>query len=122
MLYILLKEKGKAFSKFKRFKELVEWDSREKIQNLITDRGGEFVSQKFNSYCKESGIKIHLTSPFTPQQNGVFERRNRTLMEMTRSILKDKIIPNFLWGEATRHATYLLNKLAMRSLIPLKLP
>lgn len=116
MWSVLLKKKSEAFTKFKRFKEMVERDSNERIQTLRTDRGGELVSHEFNRYCKESGIKRHLTAPYTPQQNGIVERRNRTLMEMTRSMLKDKRIPNFLWGEATIHATYLLNRIATRSL------
>lgn len=56
------------------------------------------------------------TAPYSPQQNGVVERRNRTLLEMTRSILKHMDLPNYLWGEAIRHATYLINRVAIRSL------
>ncbi|KAG7582977.1 Zinc finger CCHC-type [Arabidopsis suecica] len=116
MWTVLLKEKSQAFEKFKRFKSLVEQETGEKIQTLRTDRGGEFVSQEFNDFCESTGIKRHLTAPYTPQQNGVVERRNRTLMEMTRSILKHMRVPNFLWGEAVRHSTYLLNRIATRSL------
>lgn len=113
----LLKEKSEAFNKFKRFKNLVEQDSGATIQTFRTDRGGEFVSQEFNTFCDGSGIRRHLTAPYTPQQNGVVERRNQTLMEMTRSILKHMRVPNFLWGEAMRHSPYLLNRVATRSLI-----
>lgn len=74
------------------------------------------MSHEFNSYCKESGIQRHLTAWYTPQQNRVVERRNRTLMEMTRSILKHMHMPNYLWGEAIRHATYLINCIATRAL------
>lgn len=58
------------------------------IKRLRTDRGGEFTSNKFKDFCETSGIQRHMTAPYTPQQNGVVERRNQTLMEMTRSILK----------------------------------
>lgn len=112
----LLKEKGDAFGKFKKFKSLVEKDSGASIQMFRTDRGGEFVSEEFNSFCDNAGIKRHLTAPYTPQQNGVVERRNRTLMEMTRSIMKHMHVPSYLWGEATRHSTYLLNRIATRAL------
>lgn len=87
------------------------------IQTLRTDRGGEFTSLEFESFCNKNGIRRHLTAPYSPQQNGVVERRNRTLLEMTRSILKDMDVPNYLWGEAVRHATYLINRLATRSLM-----
>ena len=58
-----------------------------------------------------------MTAPYSPQQNGVVQRRNRTLLEMTRSILKHMNIPNDMWGEAVRHATYLINRLATRTLV-----
>ena len=111
-----MKEKSEAFGKFKRFKLTVEQDTKEKIRTLRTDRGGEFISREFNDFCEEMGIKRHLTAPYTQQQNGVVERRNRTLMEMTRSILKHMAVPNYMWGEATRHSTYLLNRVATRVL------
>ena len=116
MWTILLKEKSEAFDHFKRFKELVEKETRATIKTLRTDRGGEFTSQGFRSFCDENGINRHLTAPYSPQQNGVVERRNRTLMEMTRSIMKHMKIPDYLWGEAVRHATYLINRIATRTL------
>ncbi|KAL8094205.1 hypothetical protein AgCh_035908 [Apium graveolens] len=62
------------------------------------------------------GITRHYTTPYTPQQNGVVERRNRTVMEMVRSFLKEKGMPAMLWGEAVRHAVYVLNRLPIRAL------
>ncbi|CAN7033194.1 unnamed protein product [Brassica oleracea var. botrytis] len=116
MWTILLKEKSDVFEKFKRFKTMVEQDTNQKVQTFRTDRGGEFTSQEFNEFCEQAGIKRHLTAPYTPQQNGVVERRNRTLMEMTRSIVKHFRLPNYLWGEAVRHSTYVLNRVATRVL------
>lgn len=116
MWSILLKDKSDAFDKFKEFKKLVEKDINKEIMTLRTDRGGEFTSHDFNNFCSNNGIKRHLTAPYTPQQNGVVERRNRTLMEMTRSILKAMGVPNYLWGEANRHATYLINRVPTRAL------
>lgn len=74
------------------------------------------MSHEFNGYCEGAGIKRHLTAPYTPQQNGVVERRNNTLMGMMRSMMKHMSMPNYIWGEAIRHATYLINRLATRSL------
>ncbi|KAG7582944.1 Zinc finger CCHC-type superfamily [Arabidopsis suecica] len=116
MWTILLKDKSDAFCKFKIFKTMVEKETEEKIQTLRTDRGGEFVSLEFNSFCEEFGIKRHLTAPYSPQQNGVVERRNRTMMEMTRSMMKHMHLPNYLWGETIRHTTYLLNRVVTRAL------
>ena len=112
----LLKEKSEAFEKFKGFKTLVEQETREKIKIFRTDRGGEFLSQEFQAYCEKEGIIRHYTAPYTPQQNDVVERRNMTLLGMTRSIMKHMNIPNYLWGEAVRHATYLINRVGTRSL------
>ncbi|KAM0024917.1 putative RNA-directed DNA polymerase [Helianthus debilis subsp. tardiflorus] len=86
MWIYLLKTKDEAFTMFKIFKAQVERQSGLKIQVLRTDRGGEFTSNQFNEFCQLKGIKRHLTAPYTPQQNGVVERRNRTIMEMTRSL------------------------------------
>ncbi|XP_022570911.2 uncharacterized protein LOC106407057 [Brassica napus] len=116
MWSILLKEKGEAFEKFVRFKKIVEQDTGATIKTLRTDRGGEFTSSEFQDFCEVSGIQRHLTAPYTPQQNGVVERRNRTLLEMTRSILTHMQVPNYLWGEAVRHSTYLINRLATKTL------
>ena len=116
MWSILLKEKSEAFEKFKMFKTMVEGETKERIKTLRTDRGGEFTSNEFKAYCEASGINRHLTAPYSPQQNGVVERRNRTLMEMTRSILKGMKVPNYLWGEGVRHSTYLINRVATKVL------
>ena len=112
----LLREKSAAFEKFQNFKSLVEQETHTKLKTLRTDRGGEFTSREFQSYCEKHGVMRHLTAPYSPQQNGVVERRNRTLLEMTRSIIKHMSMPNCLWGEAIRHATYLINRVATRSL------
>lgn len=117
MWSILLKEKGEAFEKFKRFKQIVEHEAGTSIKTLRTDRGGEFTSTEFREFCEKAGIQCHLTAPYTPQQNGVLERRNRTLLEMTRSILTHMSVPNHLWGEAVRHSTYLINRITTKTLV-----
>lgn len=116
MWSILMKEKSDAFSRFKAFKELVERDLERKIMTLRTDRGGEFMLSEFNGFCDTNGIKRQLTAPYTPQQNGMVERRNRTLMEMRRSTLKEMKVSNYLWGEAVRHSTYIINRVPTRAL------
>lgn len=112
----LLKEKSEAFSAFKKFRALVETGTERKIKVFRTDRGGEFGSNDFKTYCEEAGIVRHYTAPYTPQQNGVIEHRNRTVMEMARSLLKGMKLPAMLWGEAVRHAVYVLNRLLTRAL------
>lgn len=111
----LLKNKNDALDAFKKFRALVENNPNRRIETLRTYSGGEFVSKEFNSYCAEAGIKRHLKAPYSPQQNGVVERRNRIMIEMARSLLKEKELPLCFWGEAIRHAIYLLNRFPTRA-------
>ena len=111
----LLKSKDEAFAAFKKFRTLVETKDR-KIKTFRTDRGGEFMSKEFIMYCEEAGITRHFTAPYSPQQNGVVERRNRTMIEMARSFLKGMKMPNYFWGEAVRQSIYILNRLPTRAI------
>ncbi|KAK2452968.1 putative mitochondrial protein [Trifolium repens] len=106
----LLKEKSNAFEIFKNFKALVEKESGNSIQCLRTDRGGEYLSNSFNEFCSKEGIKRQLTAAYTPQQNGVSERKNRTLLNMVRSMINEKKVPKQFWPEAVKWATYMMNR------------
>ncbi|KAD5961160.1 hypothetical protein E3N88_12633 [Mikania micrantha] len=116
MWVYFLKTKDEACNTFKGFVTEVERQSGLKVKVLRTDRGGEFNSSVFNEFCQKTGIKRHLTAPYTPQQNGVVERRNRTVMGMTRSLLKTMQMPDPYWGEAVRHSVYLLNRTTTKAL------
>ncbi|KAA0046908.1 putative gag-pol polyprotein [Cucumis melo var. makuwa] len=99
-----VKEKSEVFGMFKRFKALVEKESGYYIKALRSDRGGEFTSNEFKTFCAENGIRRPMTVPFTPQQNGVVERKNRTILNMARSILKCKKMPKEFWAQAVECA------------------
>ena len=99
-----------------RFKAAAEKESNCSLKILRSDNGGEFTSHKFEEYLVKEGIKHQLTIPYTPQQNGVSERKNRTLMEMARCLLYEKKLPLKFWVEAVSTATYLLNRMMTRSL------
>lgn len=116
MWVYMLKSKDESFSSFKKFRALVEDGAEKKIRVFRTDRGGEFNSNEFKVYCEDNGIERHYTTPYTPQQNGVVERRNRTVVEMARCFLKEMSLPATLWGEAVRHSIYVLNRLPTRVL------
>lgn len=115
MWIFLLKGKGEAFEVFKRFKKLAESESGERLKCFRTDRGGEFNSTEFKKYCEEKGVKRHFTAPFSPQQNGVVERRNQTVLEMARCIMKSKSVPAEFWGEAVKTSVYVLNRSSTKS-------
>ncbi|TYK18672.1 Retrovirus-related Pol polyprotein from transposon TNT 1-94 [Cucumis melo var. makuwa] len=101
---------------FKRFKALVEKESGYYIKALRSDRGGEFTSNEFKTFCAENGIRRPMTVPFTPQQNGVVERKNRTILNMARSMLKCKKMPKEFWAQAVECTVYLSNRSPTRSL------
>lgn len=88
----------------------METQSEKKIKGVRSDRGSEYASQEFIKFLEEAGIQKQLTVSYTPQQNGVAERRNRTLLEMVRSMLKAQGMPNKFWSEAVFTATYLQNR------------
>lgn len=75
--------------RFLEFKSLVENQTDRKIKVLRTDNGGVFCGKEFNKFYKQHGISRQNTTPYSPQQNGVVERMNRTLMEKARSMLSD---------------------------------
>ena len=70
------------------------------------DNGGEFTGSDFKNLCIEVGIKRELTIPYTPQQNGIAERKNRSIMEAVRAMLHDQDLPMYLWVEAPRTTLY----------------
>ena len=83
----LMKHESETFEKFKEFQSEVENHRNKKIKFLWSDRGGEYSSYEFGLHLKQCGIVSQLTPPGTPQHNGVFERRNRTLLDMVQSLL-----------------------------------
>ena len=73
-------------------------ESGHKLRVLRTDNGGEFTIAEFAAYCADEGIKRHFAAPYSPQQNGLVERRNQTVVTMARSLLKQRRMPAKYWG------------------------
>ncbi|GJU36436.1 retrotransposon protein, putative, ty1-copia subclass [Tanacetum coccineum] len=105
----LLKHKHEVFETFKVFKNEVENQLGKTIKAIRSDRGGEYISQEFKDYLKANGIVQQLTPPYTPQHNGVSERRNRTLLDMVRSMMNLTTLPLSFWDYALESATRILN-------------
>lgn len=112
----LLTTKDEAFRCFKKVQALAEAERGCKLRAFRNDQGGEFNSIEFKQYCDENGVKHFTTTPYTPQQNGVVERWNHTVVEMARCLLKSKSVPGEFWGEAVSTAVYLLNRAPTKSL------
>ena len=103
----LLHAKDEALGKFKIYKNEVELQKGSLIKRLRTDRGGEYFDP---DYFQSVGIIHETTAPYTPQQNGVSERKNRVLKEMVNSMLSYSGLNDGFWGEAMLTACYLLNR------------
>ena len=117
----LLSKKLEALECFKSYKKLVEKEAEASIKCLRKDRGGEFNSLNFKSFCEEEGIKRQLTTSYTPLQNGVAERKNRTVMNMVHCMLSSKKVPKPFWTEAVNWTFYFLNRcptLAVKNVTP----
>ena len=88
-----LKHKSEVFGLFKVFKALVENQSGGKLKVLRSDNGGRYVKYEFILYCADAGIQMKHSIPYTPQQNGVAERKNRSLKEMATCMMEAKTLP-----------------------------
>ena len=105
-----IKHKSEFFERFTEFVEQVENLSGYRVKSLRSDNGTEYSSQAFAEYCKIKGIKREYTIPYTPQQNGVAERANRTIMESVHSMLYHANLPLIFWAEAVSTAVYLKHR------------
>ena len=96
--FFFLKFKHEVAGVFVKFKKMVENQSGYKIQFLRSGNGKEYTSTQFNMFCEEPGIEHQVTTPYTPQQNGVSERRNKYVMEMAICMLHDNDMPKHFWA------------------------
>ena len=106
----VLKSKDQVFDVFKTWKALVENQTGKRVKRLRTDNGLEFCNREFNGFCAKHGIVRHRTVRSIPQQNGVAERMNRTLLERVRCMLTNAKMSKTFWGEAVVTAAYLINR------------
>lgn len=112
----LLKQKSEAVDKLKEYVRWVENLFGRKPQVVRSDGGGEFNNNELLDFYKKQGIQPQFTTPYSPQQNGVAERKNRSLTEMATCMLADAGMEKRFWGEAILTATYLQNRLPSRSI------
>src|SRR5436190_5239302 len=112
----LLKRKDMTFEAYKNYEAMVKTQFGVSIKEFHCDGGGEFINERFNSHLKQQGTKRTITVHHTPEQNGIAERLNRTLLEHARAMLIAAGLPRFLWGEAVRHSVWLKNRSPTRAL------
>jgi len=106
----LLKTKDEVFNKFQEFKAEIENLTCKKIKTLRTNNGEEYTSKEFVAFCKSTGIRRKLTIPRNPQQNGVVERKNRSIEETVKALMNDQGLSMYLWEETTMTTIYVHNR------------
>ncbi|KAK2435458.1 hypothetical protein QL285_020513 [Trifolium repens] len=109
-----IREKSNTFDIFKTLSTQVQREKNCGIVRIRSDHGREFENERFSEYCASEGIKHEFSSPITPQQNGVVERKNRTIQESARVMLHAKALPYHFWAEAMNTACYIHNRVTIR--------
>ncbi|KAL0541446.1 hypothetical protein IC582_021491 [Cucumis melo] len=112
----LIKTKNEAASMFLKFKAESENQLGKKIKRLRSDRGGEYSDKTLKEFCESNGIIHEFTAPYSPQQNGIAERKNRTLKEMMNAMLLSSGLFDNMWGEAVLSACFILNRIPHKGL------
>jgi hypothetical protein len=105
-----IQRKSEVEEKFKNYSALLRVEKGKAVNTLRTDRGGEYVGKSFNDWLESEGIRHEMSAAYTPQQNGVSERYNRTEMESTRCLLFARKVPIELWAEAANYSNYIRNR------------
>ena len=111
----VLKSKNEVFDKFVEWKTLVEKQTEHKVKVLQSDNGGEYMSKAFDMFCSKEGIARQTSAPYTPQQNGVAKRANRTIVEMARSMMHAQGLGLDFWAETVCTAAYTCNRCPSRA-------
>ncbi|WVZ84794.1 hypothetical protein U9M48_031782 [Paspalum notatum var. saurae] len=92
-------------------------ESHKAMRAIRSDNGGEFRNSRFENFCRDLGLEHQFSSPYTPPQNGVVERKNRTLVEMARMMLDEHRTPRRFWAEAVNTACYIANRIFFRTFL-----
>ncbi len=114
---LFLKNKDESCDAFKNFCKLVQNEQGSNIISVRSDHGGEFENSSFKSFFDENGISHNFSCARTPQQNGVVERKNRTLQEMARTLLHESNVEKYFWAEAINTSCYILNRVSIRKIL-----
>jgi len=114
---LFIATKDNAYLAFKKFAKVIQNEKGCRISTIKSDHGGEFQNERFDKFCEKQGIKHNFSSPRTPQQNGVVERKNRSLEELARTLLNATDLPKYLWADAVSTTCYVLNRLVIRPIL-----
>ncbi|CAL8175713.1 unnamed protein product [Prunus armeniaca] len=107
----LMTDKSEVFSIFQSFHQMIHTQYNSNIKVFRSDNGGEYINSGLKTYFSDHGIIYQRSCSYTPQQNGVAERKNRHILEVARSLLLSMSVPKSYWGEAVLTAAYLINRM-----------
>jgi transposase InsO family protein len=108
---LFLQDKSEAQGIIKKFIRRAQNEYELKIKNIRSDNGLEFRNTNVEEFLDEEGIKHEFSAPYTPQQNGIVERKNRTLIEAARTMLDESKTPDIFWAKAINTACHAINRL-----------
>ena len=111
-----MRNKDESFDMFKKYKTEVKNQKDKRIKVLRNDRGGEYFPQEFTNYCEENRLIHQRSTPYTPQQNDLAERKNRTLVDMLNAMIISARLPFNLWGEALLTACHVHNRVLSKKI------
>ena len=105
-----MKQKSEVFGHFKHFKAIVEKETGEQVMTLRFDGGGEYFSKDFSDFLSKNGIRRQFSCRYTPQQNGVAERKNRHIAKVAQALMAEQNLPHHFWAEAVNTGVYIMNR------------
>lgn len=111
-----MKNKSDTLEMFKQFKNLVENETEKRIKVLRSDNGKEYINKEFKLFLEKFGIQHQTTNPYTPEQNGLAERMNRTLVERAKCMILNSSLAKHFWAEAVSTAAYVINRSPTKAL------
>jgi len=114
-LFIAIKDE--TYHAFKRLSKIIQNEKNCGISSTKSDHGREFQNEKFDKFCSKFGIKHNFSAPRTPQQNGVVERKNRSLEELARTLLNETNLPKYFWADTVSTTCYVLNRVLIRPIL-----
>jgi len=114
---LFLVTKSEAFSAFKKLAKRLQNSCCSNIFAIRSDHGGEFQNEKFSTYCEKLGIFHNFSTPRTPQQNIVVERKNMSLEELSQTMLSESSLPKYFWVDAVSTSCYVMNKVLIRPIL-----
>jgi len=112
-----LRSKDNAYDVFSNFCTQIQSEKEMNILRVRSDHGGEFENEPFETFCEKHGIVHEFSSPRTPQQNRVVERKNRTLQEMVRTMIHENNFAKHFWTEAVNTTCYVQNRIYIRPIL-----